>query len=58
MQPDANAAYNAANAFQSSSSQKAGCNRRLLDIGQVVSVFQSSSSQKAGCNIEPSPASC
>ena len=43
--------------FQSSSSQKAGCNRvfdgrnrRLLSPARL---FQSSSSQKAGCNVAP-----
>ena len=36
--------------FQSSSSQKAGCNVNTLPEVSTVTVFQSSSSQKAGCN--------
>ena len=36
--------------FQSSSSQKAGCNVNPLNGRELLQVFQSSSSQKAGCN--------
>ena len=37
--------------FQSSSSQKAGCNHLAGSLKRITSVFQSSSSQKAGCNL-------
>ena len=36
--------------FQSSSSQKAGCNPPLICSMRTLHMFQSSSSQKAGCN--------
>ena len=38
------------NVFQSSSGQKAGCNRGSHSCRTVRMVFQSSSGQKAGCN--------
>ena len=40
----------ASSPFQSSSSQKAGCNGVAISTYNEMSLFQSSSSQKAGCN--------
>ena len=38
--------------FQSSSGQKAGCNRIPSEPRLLAPMFQSSSGQKAGCNVE------